>query len=70
MQDCPDDLITLPEAEKLSEQIGCHVRENDLKRYAEIGRLAASKKGGVWFTTHVALRDLIASLLMYRYFLP
>jgi hypothetical protein len=54
-----EEVITLPEAAELSEEMGYALDRANLVRYAQDGRLMARKSRGTWLTTRSALQALI-----------
>lgn len=62
VQDVLEEVITLPEAVDLAEEIGYSLDRSNLARYAQNGRLVARKSRGTWLTTRSALQALIVEL--------
>lgn len=62
VQDILEEVITLPEAAVIADQLGYPLNRSNLLRYAQSGRLVARKSGGTWLTTRSALQALILEL--------
>lgn len=58
-----EEVITLPEAAAISDQMGHALDRSNLLRYAQSGRLLARKSNGTWLTTRAALETLIVELI-------
>jgi len=62
VQDILNEVITLPEATAIADQMGYPLDRSNLLRYAQSGRLVARKSQGTWLTTRSALQTLILEL--------
>lgn len=63
VQDILEEVITLPEAAVIADQMGYPLDRSNLLRYAQSGRLVARKSEGTWLTTRSALQALILDLV-------
>ena len=61
-QNALQEVVTLPEASKLTATMGYGLDRSNLLRYARAGRLMARKSGGTWLTTRSAVQALILEL--------